>query len=61
MAGIIAAAGGNGQGITGISQNARLYGYSMLSDAAEKSAAGKWGYASLFQYKHALATLLDQA
>ena len=60
MAGIIAAAGGNGQGITGISQNARLYGYSMLSDAAEKSAAGKWGYASLFQYKHALATLLDQ-
>lgn len=58
VAGIIAAEGGNGTGITGISQNARLYGYAMKSDDAGESAAGQWG--SVFQYKHALASLLNE-
>ncbi len=57
VAGVIAAEGGNGHGITGIAQNAELYGYSILSEAAQDSQAGTYG--GVFEWKYALANLFN--
>lgn len=58
VAGIIAAQAGNGSGITGISQNAELYGFAVLSETALKSPDYIWG--DIFMYKVAFSNLLNE-
>lgn len=58
VAGIIAAEANNGFGITGVSQNAELYGYSVLSEEAVTSNDSNWG--DIFMFKVALANLLNE-
>ncbi len=53
VAGIIGAEGGNEAGITGISANARLYGFSLLSEETQASEEGQWE--TCFLYKYAIA------
>ena len=58
VAGIIAGQAGNGVGITGISQNAELYGFSILSETAFESSDYAWG--DIFMYKVAFSNLLKE-
>lgn len=58
VSGIIAAEADNGFGIAGVSQNAELYGYSVLSEEAVTSNDRNWG--DIFMFKVALAKLLNE-
>lgn len=58
VAGIIAAKGGNGKGITGINPSAQLYGYALKTEEAKDSQEVSWS--SVFQLKCSLATLLNE-
>lgn len=58
VSGLIAAEAENGTGITGINQNAELYGYAFLSEEAAKSGERAWGNA--FSFKYALALLFQE-
>lgn len=58
VAGIIAAQAGNSAGITGICQNAELYGYALLTEESKASDDERWG--SVFLYKCAIARLLHE-
>ena len=55
VAGIIAAEGANNYGITGVSRNAKLYGFSLKGDFAEEKID-----IPVFKYKYAIATLLNE-
>ena len=58
VAGLIAAQGGNGFGITGVSQNAELYGYAMGSDEAAETQASRWS--DVFEVKYAMSLMLNE-
>lgn len=58
VAGIIAAEAANDFGITGVSQNARLYGYAMDGNTEGNTAISAWR--SIFEYKYAISLMLNE-
>ncbi len=58
VASVIAAQAGNGVGITGINQNAQLYGYALYSVDPIATEELSWG--SIFAFKCALAHMLNE-
>ncbi len=58
VAGVIGAKAGDGTGITGVSQNARLYGYAMDGDMPDGGEPSSWK--SVFQLKCAISLMLNE-
>lgn len=58
VAGIIAAEAANDFGITGVSQNVRLYGYAMDGNTEGNAAISSWS--SIFQMKYAISLMLNE-
>lgn len=58
VAGLICAEAADGSGITGISQNARLYGFSFYADSDDTGNVSQWG--DLFEIEYSIAVMLNE-
>lgn len=58
VAGLIAAEAENGFGIAGVSQNAKLYGFSFYSSASDTAAISAWS--DIFEIKYCIASMLNE-
>lgn len=58
VAGLICAEAADGSGITGISQNAYLYGFSFYADSDDTGNVSQWG--DLFELEYSIAVMLNE-